>query len=68
MILKLTPTGDPVLRNMARDLTPDEIVSAEIQELIASMIETMRAAPGVGLAAPQIGVPLRIAVIEDRLE
>ena len=43
-------------------------MSREIQELIASMFETMRAAPGVGLAAPQVGVPLQLAVIEDRME
>ena len=39
-----------------------------MQELIGSMFETMRAAPGVGLAAPQIGMPLQLAVIEDRRE
>jgi peptide deformylase len=38
------------------------------QELIASMRETMHDAPGVGLAAPQIGLPLQLAVIEDREE
>src|SRR5271169_2521347 len=57
-----------VLRRPSRELTPDEIVSAPIQELIGSMFETMRAAPGVGLAAPQIGMPLQLAVIEDRQE
>ena len=57
-----------VLRRPCRELTPGEIVSAPIQELIASMFETMRAAPGVGLAAPQIGMPLQLAVIEDRQE
>jgi uncharacterized protein len=68
MILALVQTGDPVLRQVAHELTPAEIVSPAIQELIVSMFETMRAAPGVGLAAPQIGVPLQIAVIEDRME
>jgi peptide deformylase len=57
-----------VLRRPSRELTPDEIISAPIQELIGSMFETMRAAPGVGLAAPQIGMPLQLAVIEDREE
>jgi peptide deformylase len=57
-----------VLRHPSRELTPDEIISAPIQELIGSMFETMRAAPGVGLAAPQIGMPLQLAVIEDRQE
>jgi len=57
-----------VLRQPSRPLTPEEIVSPAIQDLIASMFETMRAAPGVGLAAPQIGMPLQLAVIEDRQE
>lgn len=39
-----------------------------MQKLVATMIATMRAAPGVGLAAPQIGVPLRVIVLEDREE
>jgi peptide deformylase len=68
MILKLREAGELVLRRPSRELTPDEIVSGPIQELIASMFETMRGAPGVGLAAPQIGMPLQVAVIEDREE
>jgi len=68
VILKLCEAGELVLRRPSRELTPGEIVSAPIQELIGSMYETMRAAPGVGLAAPQIGVQLQIAVIEDRQE
>lgn len=66
MILPICQTGDPVLRHRARALTPEEILSAPMQDLIASMFETMRAAPGVGLAAPQIGLPFQIAVIEDQ--
>jgi peptide deformylase len=57
-----------VLRAKARDLTREEIRSKEIHDLIEEMRETMRAAPGVGLAAPQIGQGLRLAVIEDRPE
>ena len=68
MILKLCEAGEIVLRRKCRELTPSEIVSAPIQELIGSMFETMRAAPGVGLAAPQIGMSLQLAVIEDRQE
>jgi len=68
VILKLCEAGEMVLRRPCRELTADEIVSAPIQELIGSMFETMRAAPGVGLAAPQIGMPLQLAVIEDRQE
>lgn len=61
----ITQVGDEVLRKVARPLTKEEILSPEIQNLIISMRDTMRAAPGVGLAAPQIGVSLQIAVIED---
>jgi peptide deformylase len=49
-------------------LSRDEILSDEIQELIIGMRDTMRQAPGVGLAAPQVGIALRLAVIEDREE
>jgi peptide deformylase len=65
MVLKIVQAGAPVLRNGTRLLSRDEVKSAEIQQLIELMRETMREAPGVGLAAPQVGVPLRLAVIED---
>lgn len=68
MRLKIVQVGDPVLRQAARPLTADEIASSEIQSLIAHMRETMRDAPGVGLAAPQVGMSLQLAVIEDREE
>jgi peptide deformylase len=55
-----------VLRHAGRDLTPAEIRSAELKVLIERMRETMRKAPGVGLAAPQIGLGIRVAVIEDQ--
>jgi peptide deformylase len=66
--LKILQAGDPVLRQAARALTETDIASAEIQDLIAHMRETMHDAPGVGLAAPQVGVSLQIAVIEDKEE
>ena len=68
MTLSICEAGEIVLRQAARQLTPAEIISPEIQELIGTMYDTMRAAPGVGLAAAQIGLPLHIAVIEDRQE
>jgi peptide deformylase len=68
MNLKICEAGEVVLRQPCRELTLEEIVSAPIQELIGSMFETMRGAPGVGLAAPQIAIPLQLAVIEDRQE
>ena len=61
MLLKIVQVGTPVLRERGRDLSVDEIRSAEIQQLIELMRETMRDAPGVGLAAPQVGVGLRLA-------
>jgi peptide deformylase len=68
MILKIRAVGEPVLRERAKPLRPEEILLPSTQELIASMRETMHDAPGVGLAAPQVGLPLQLAVIEDREE
>ncbi len=67
-ILKIRQVGERCLRAPARPLAAEELRRAEIQALIAMMRETMRDAPGVGLAAPQVGVSLQIAVIEDRPE
>ena len=53
--------GDLVLRQKARRVTTTD---SSIQRLIDDMIETMQQASGVGLAAPQIGVPLRVVVIQ----
>jgi peptide deformylase len=64
----IVQAGDPVLRQPARPLTADEIMSDSVRRLIESMKQTMREAPGVGLAAPQIGESLQLAVIEDRPE
>jgi peptide deformylase len=66
--LAIVQAGDPVLRRPARPLRPNEIRSREVRELIEQMKETMHAAPGVGLAAPQIGQGIQLAVIEDRAE
>jgi peptide deformylase len=52
---------DPILRRKAKPVTRFD---AELQTLIDDMIETMREAPGVGLAAPQIGIPERVIVVE----
>lgn len=68
MLLPIVHAGEPVLRQQARPLSPKEVKSKEIQKLIEHMRETMRGAPGVGLAAPQIGLSLQLAVIEDRKE
>lgn len=68
MILKLLQVGEPVLRETARRLTREEIGSDRIRQLIESMHETLNDAPGVGLAAPQIGEGVQLAVIEDLAE
>jgi len=65
-MLPIVQAGNPVLRRAARPLRPNEIRSREIRDLIEQMKETMHAAPGVGLAAPQIGQGIQLAVIEDR--
>ena len=68
MRLKIVQVGEPVLRQAARALSLDEIGLPETQHLIEWMRDTMRDAPGVGLAAPQVGLPIQLAVIEDRAE
>ena len=60
--------GKPVLRSRATDVPKEKLGTKEMDDLVAKMIATMRAAPGVGLAAPQIGVPWRVFVLEDRPE
>ncbi len=67
-VLDIVQVGEPVLRQRAAALTPAQLASKEITDLVADMRDTMRAAPGVGLAAPQIGRSLQLVVIEDPLE
>ena len=66
--LKIVQAGDAVLRSQARQLSVEEVRSKEIQQLIEWMRHTMYDAPGVGLAAPQVGLPFQLAVIEDKRE
>src|SRR4051794_35689296 len=66
--MDIVQVGEPVLRGKSTLVERDEIRSPRIQDLIVEMRNTMRNAPGVGLAAPQIGVPLSLAVIEDKPE
>jgi peptide deformylase len=68
MRLKIVQVGEAVLRQKAKALTVDDIRSSKTQELIEWMRETMYDAPGVGLAAPQVGLALQLAVIEDKPE
>ena len=66
MRIKIATVGEAVLRTEARRLTAEEIHSTAIHELIEHMRETLSDAPGVGLAAPQIGLPLQLVVVEDK--
>lgn len=61
MILPIYGYGEPVLRKVADDITPDY---PNLSELIANMFDTMYNAYGLGLAAPQIGLPIRMFVID----
>jgi peptide deformylase len=60
----LVRLGDPVLRARACEVSAAELRSSEFQALIDDMIETMRENSGAGLAAPQVGVSLRVAVAQ----
>ena len=61
MILDILKFPDPILRTPAR---PVEAITGEVAELMENMLETMYAAPGIGLAAPQVGVSKRIIVLD----
>jgi peptide deformylase len=63
---EIVEIGHPVLRERAREVTPEELGSEKLQRLIDDMIETMRAANGAGLAANQVAETVRIAVVEVR--
>lgn len=60
-ILKILTYPDPVLKKKAK---PVEIIDERIKKLAEDMIETMYAAPGVGLAAPQVGESLRVITVD----
>ena len=65
---EIVQVGNPALRQRTRALSVPDIRSKKIQRLIDTMRKTMQEAPGVGLAAPQMGLSLQLAVIEDREE
>ena len=56
--------GEPVLRERAREISSEEIGSAAIQQLIDDLIDTKRATHGAGIAANQVGEPVRVAIVE----
>lgn len=64
MQLDILKVGNPLLRQISEELTFEQLATDAVQELISNMVETMRAVSGAGIAAPQVGHLLRIAVAE----
>jgi peptide deformylase len=62
--LPIIQIGHPTLRQRAREVTAAELDSPEIRRVCADLVETMHAANGAGLAAPQVDIPLRIFAVE----
>jgi peptide deformylase len=63
-VREILTVGHPMLRQRATEVDPAELGGLEIQTLINDLVDTMRHANGAGIAANQIGVPLRVAVVE----
>jgi peptide deformylase len=63
-LLKIAQIGEPVLRRVAEDVSPEALRSTDIQRFIDDLVETMRDANGAGLAANQVFRPIRICAIE----
>ena len=63
-IREILTVGHPMLRQRAREVSVEELATAAVQKVIDDLIDTMRHASGAGIAAPQIGEPLRITTIE----
>lgn len=66
MLLKLYQAGQPILRKPAKRVTRQQLVTQSTQAVIDFMVATLRDAPGVGLAAPQVGELLQIIIVEDK--
>ena len=64
-IMKIYTDDAPVLHARSNEVTAEEIASPKFKQLVADMIETMRHADGVGLAAPQVGIPWRLFVAQS---
>jgi peptide deformylase len=64
-VLPIVACGDPVLRRPAEPVSPADLGTDGLLRLVKRMAATMTAAPGVGLAAPQVGVPIQLAVLQD---
>lgn len=63
-IREIIRMGHPTLRQVARPLVPEELASAAIHMLVEDMVDTLHHAGGIGLAAPQVNEPVRLAIVE----
>jgi peptide deformylase len=63
-VREILHVGNPLLRKRSREVSPAELASAPMQQLIDDLIDTMRAANGAGIAAPQVGELVRVATVE----
>ena len=63
-VLPIVQIGHPTLRSRAREVADDELSTPELERICGDLVETMRAAGGAGLAAPQVEIPLRIFAVE----
>jgi peptide deformylase len=63
-VREILTVGHPLLREVAREVSAEELATAEVQQIIDDLIDTMHHANGAGIAATQIGEPLRITTIE----
>lgn len=63
-VREILTVGHPMLRERAREVSVEGLRSSDVQQVIDDLVDTMRHANGAGIAAPQIGVPLRITTIE----
>ena len=61
-VRRVVQMGHPVLREVARDVTPEDLASADFLRLVEDMVDTMIEYDGVGLAAPQVAEPIRLVV------
>ena len=70
VIIKLMPVlpiirmGNPVLRQVAKEVPVADIQSEQVQSIIKDLKDTMHAANGLGIAAPQVGISLKICIVE----
>src|SRR5262249_29364176 len=65
-VLQIVEIGHPTLRARAREVRADELGGADLRRACDDLVETMRAANGAGIAAPQVDIPLRIFAVEVR--